>query len=421
MSIYLTFLFYAIPSFSVLIFIEMFVAKMKGIEINRSSDMISSLSSGLTNTIKDALKFGVILISYSSMVDSMTIYKLNPIWLAVVIAFVVVDFSGYWMHRLNHRVNIFWNRHVIHHSSEEFNLSCALRQSISTTFKFSAILFIPAALLGVPAYIFAILGPIHLFMQFWYHTQLIGKMSVLEYIIVTPSHHRVHHAINSVYLDRNYGQIFIIWDKLFGSFQVELDEVKPVYGILRPAKTWNPILISYKHLYQLIKDAWHAEHFIDKVKIWFMPTGWRPEDVSKKYPLEQIEDPLKQVKYDTETSMPLSVWSWIQYLLTVTMMLHMFTVVGDVTPKMGYMYALFLFIQIFSLTALLDGKSYSMIAELVKIVFAAFLLYNQQYSWYGISGVLINLFSVYLIGSLIITYSFLDRGQKRINTENYGV
>jgi hypothetical protein len=258
-------------------------------------------------------------------------------------------------------------------------------------------------------------------MQFWYHTQLIGKMSVLEYIIVTPSHHRVHHAINSVYLDRNYGQIFIIWDKLFGSFQVELDEVKPVYGILRPAKTWNPILISYKHLYQLIKDAWHAEHFIDKVKIWFMPTGWRPEDVSKKYPLEQIEDPLKQVKYDTETSMPLSVWSWIQYLLTVTMMLHMFTVVGDVTPKMGYMYALFLFIQIFSLTALLDGKSYSMIAELVKIVFAAFLLYNQQYSWYGISGVLINLFSVYLIGSLIITYSFLDRGQKRINTENYGV
>ena len=394
---------------------------MQGIRINRSTDMISSLSSGLTNTIKDAIKFGVIIVSYSSMVDSMAIYKLDPIWLAVVIAFVVQDFAGYWMHRLNHRVNIFWNRHVIHHSSEEFNLSCALRQSISTTFKFSAILFIPAALLGIPAYIFAILGPIHLFMQFWYHTQLIGKMSVLEYIIVTPSHHRVHHAINSVYLDRNYGQIFIIWDKLFGTFQVELDEVKPVYGILRPAKTWNPILISYKHLYQLIKDAWHAEHFIDKVKIWFMPTGWRPEDVSKKYPLEQIEDPFKQVKYDTKTSMPLSIWSWIQYLLTVIMMLHMFTVVGDITPGMGYMYALFLFIHIFSLTALLDGKRYSIIVELVKIVFAAFLLYNQQYSWYGISGVLINLFSVYLIGSLVITYSFLNREQKIINTENYGI
>ena len=421
MSIYLTFLFYAIPSFSLLIFIEMMVAKMRGMKINRSTDMISSLSSGLTNTIKDAIKFGVILVSYSSMVDSMTIYKLNPIWLAVLIAFVVEDFAGYWMHRLNHRVNIFWNRHVIHHSSEEFNLSCALRQSISTTFKFSAILFIPAALLGIPAYIFAILGPIHLFMQFWYHTQLIGKMGILEYIIVTPSHHRVHHAINSVYLDKNYGQIFIIWDKLFGSFQPELDEVKPIYGILRPAKTWNPILINYKHLYQLIKDAWHAERFIDKIKIWFMPTGWRPEDVSKKYPLKQIENPSKLVKYDTRTSMSLSVWSWTQYILTVIMMLHMFTVVGDVAPLMGYMYALFLFIQIFSLTSLLDGRWYSIAAEVLKIGTAAFLLYSQQYSWYGINGVLINLFLVYLAGSFIITYSFFNQSLKRMNTESYGV
>ena len=411
MSTYLTFLFYAIPSFSVLIFIEMVVARRRGISINRSTDMISSLSSGLTNTIKDAIKFGIILVSYSSMVDSMTIYTIQPIWIAVAIAFIVEDFAGYWMHRLNHRVNIFWNRHVIHHSSEEFNLSCALRQSISTTFKFSAILFIPAALLGVPAYIFAILGPIHLFMQFWYHTQLIGKMGFLEHIIVTPSHHRVHHAINSVYLDKNYGQIFIIWDKLFGTFQVELNEVKPVYGILRPSKTWNPILISYKHLYQLIKDAWHAEQFTDKIRIWFMPTGWRPVDVDNRYPLEHITDPYKQVKYDTSTSVPLSVWSWTQYILTVIMMLHMFTVVANIPPLMGYMYALFLFINIFSLTSLLDGKWYSIMAELTKIGLAIFLIYNQQFSWYGLAGVSVNLFLVYLIVSLMITFSFLNKNR----------
>ena len=411
MSTYLTFLFYAIPSFSVLIFIEMVVARRRGISINRSTDMISSLSSGLTNTIKDAIKFGIILVSYSSMVDSMTIYTIQPIWIAVAIAFIVEDFAGYWMHRLNHRVNIFWNRHVIHHSSEEFNLSCALRQSISTTFKFSAILFIPAALLGVPAYIFAILGPIHLFMQFWYHTQLIGKMGFLEHIIVTPSHHRVHHAINSVYLDKNYGQIFIIWDKLFGTFQVELNEVKPVYGILRPSKTWNPILISYKHLYQLIKDAWHAEQFTDKIRIWFMPTGWRPVDVDNRYPLEHITDPYKQVKYDTSTSVPLSVWSWTQYILTVIMMLHMFTVVANIPPIMGYMYALFLFINIFSLTSLLDGKWYSIMAELTKIGLAIFLIYNQQFSWYGLAGVSVNLFLVYLIVSLMITFSFLNKNR----------
>ena len=421
MSIYLTFLFYAIPSFSVLIFIEMIAARVKGLEINRSSDMISSLSSGLTNTIKDAIKFGVVLISYSSMVDSMTVYKLEPMWLAILIAFIVQDFSGYWMHRLNHRVNIFWNRHIIHHSSEEFNLSCGLRQSISTTFKFSAILFIPAAILGIPAHIFAILGPIHLFMQFWYHTQLIGKMGILEHIIVTPSHHRVHHAINSIYLDRNYGQILIIWDKLFGSFQVELGDEKPVYGTLRPVKTWNPIIINYKHLYQLIKDAWRAERFIDKIRIWFMPTGWRPEDVNSKHPLEQIKVPSAQIKYDTKTSISLSAWSWIQYVLTVVMMLHMFTVVEDIAPVMGYMYALFLFIHIFSVTSLLDGKKYSMVAELSKLGLAAFLLYNQQYSWYGISGILIILLSAYLIGSLVITCFFLNRNQKKINIGRYGI
>ena len=420
MSIYLTFLFYAIPSFSVLILIEMIAARMMGMKINRSSDMISSLSSGLTNTIKDAIKFGFVLVSYSSLVDSMTIYKLEPIWLAVIAAFIVQDFAGYWLHRLNHRVNIFWNRHVIHHSSEEFNLSCALRQSISVTFKFSAILFLPAALLGIPAYIFAILGPIHLFMQFWYHTQLIGKMGILEHIIVTPSHHRVHHAINSKYLDKNYGQILIVWDKLFGTFQKELDDVKPVYGVLRPVKTWNPILINYKHLYQLIKDAWYAEKLIDKVKIWFMPTGWRPEDVNKKYPLEYIENPLKQIKYDTDVSLSLSVWSWVQYVLTVIMMLHMFTVIGNVEPKLGYMYAFFLSTHIFSLTSLLDGKWYSIISESIKIGVAGFLIYSQQYSWYGIEGFLINLFLGYLVISLVLTYSFLNIEEKN-KMENYGV
>ena len=420
MSIYLTFLFYAIPSFSVLILIEMIAARMMGMKINRSSDMISSLSSGLTNTIKDAIKFGFVLVSYSSLVDSMTIYKLEPIWLAAIAAFIVQDFAGYWLHRLNHRVNIFWNRHVIHHSSEEFNLSCALRQSISVTFKFSAILFLPAALLGIPAYIFAILGPIHLFMQFWYHTQLIGKMGILEHIIVTPSHHRVHHAINSKYLDKNYGQILIVWDKLFGTFQKELDDVKPVYGVLRPVKTWNPILINYKHLYQLIKDAWYAEKLIDKVKIWFMPTGWRPEDVNKKYPLEYIENPLKQIKYDTDVSLSLSVWSWVQYVLTVIMMLHMFTVIGNVEPKLGYMYAFFLSTHIFSLTSLLDGKWYSIISESIKIGVAGFLIYSQQYSWYGIEGFLINLFLGYLVISLVLTYSFLNIEEKN-KMENYGV
>ena len=297
MNFYIRSLFFAVPTFVVLIIMEAIIAKYKGVEINRSADMISSLSSGITNTIRDGVKFGFAIISYVWLVDHITIYKLEPVWIAVAVAFLVEDFSGYWMHRLNHRVNVFWNRHIIHHSSEEFNLSCALRQSVSNTLRFSAIFMIPAALLGVPASIFAILGPLHLFLQFWYHTQLIGKLGFLEYILVTPSHHRVHHAINSIYIDKNYSQILIIWDKLFGTFQPELDDVKPVYGTLKQAETWNPIIINFKHLLQLIRDSWHAERTLDKLRIWFMPTGWRPPDVKEKYPLKEITGLKKQIKY----------------------------------------------------------------------------------------------------------------------------
>ncbi len=260
---------------------------------------------------------------------------------------------------MNHRVNVFWNRHIIHHSSEEFNLSCALRQSISDTVRFGAIFMIPAAFLGIPAYIFVIIGPIHLFMQFWYHTRLIDKLGWLENIIVTPSHHRVHHAINPEYLDKNYSQIFIIWDKMFGSFQPELPDVKPVYGVLRPAKTWNPVVINFKHIWQLIKDAVRTERVWDKIRIWFMPTGWRPDDVKQKHPVKTIEDPSGQVKYKTENSISLIYWSYIQMSIGVALMFHLFVLSSSVSTPSTLLYALFLVVHVFAYTSLLDNKKYA--------------------------------------------------------------
>ena len=168
---------------------------------------------------------------------------------------------------------------------------------------------VPAALLGVPASIFAILGPLHLYMQLWYHTQMINKLGFLEYIIVTPSHHRVHHAINSEYIDKNYSQIFIIWDKLFGTFQKELNQVEPIYGITRPAATWNPIKINFQHLWLLIKDAWRAPHIWDKLRIWFMPTGWRPPGFEELYPVPKISDVYNFKKYRSTPSAALTTYS----------------------------------------------------------------------------------------------------------------
>ena len=384
------------------------ISKKKGIKVNRPVDMISSLSSGVTNTTKDGLKFGIVLISYSWLVEHFTLYKLEPIWAAVLVAFVVQDITGYWMHRLNHRVNVFRNRHIIHHSSEEFNLSCALRQSISETVHFGAILMIPAAILGVPANIFAVLAPIHLFMQFWYHTRLIDTMGWLEKIIVTPSHHRVHHAINPQYIDKNYGQILIIWDKMFGSFQPELDSVEPVYGILRPVKTWNPVIINYKHLWQLIQDAFFAERIWDKIRIWFMPTGWRPEDVAIKYPIYTIEDPSRQEKYDTNISKSFIIWSFIQLNIAVTLMFHFFTVIPQQTMAMNYCYAALLMVHIFSFTSAMDRKRYSIGVEFLKMLMGFSLLYRQNFLWFGLDGVYIYSLMIYLIISVIMTWYFLQ-------------
>lgn len=406
MNFYITSLFFAIPTFVALILVEAIAAKRKGVKINHSADVISSLSSGITNTIRDGVKFSFAIISYSWLVDHMTVYKLEPVWLAVVIAFVVEDFSGYWMHRLNHRVNIFWNRHIIHHSSEEFNLSCALRQSISNTLRFAAIFMIPAALLGIPTKIFAILGPLHLFMQFWYHTQLIGKLGLLEYILVTPSHHRVHHAINPEYIDRNYSQILIFWDKLFGTFQPELDDVKPVYGTLKPAQTWNPVIINFKVLWQLIKDAWHTERILDKLRIWFMPTGWRPADVKEKYPLQEVTNPEKQIKYKTENSVLLVANSWVQLNITIILMFHMFTIIPSFSAILNYLYAIMLIVNVFSFTSTLDHRNYALVAESVKLSLGFSLLYFQNYSWFGLSGFYVYGLIFYFIISFLLTYYF---------------
>ena len=406
MQFYIKSLFFAIPTFIVLILFEAIAAKFKGVEINRSADVISSLSSGITNTIRDGVKFSFAIISYAWLVDHMTVYKLEPVWLAVVIAFMVQDFSGYWMHRLNHRVNIFWNRHIIHHSSEDFNLSCALRQSISNTLRFSAIFMIPAALLGVPAAIFAILGPLHLFMQFWYHTQLIGKLGLLEYILVTPSHHRVHHAINPEYIDKNYSQILIIWDKLFGTFQPELDNVNPVYGTLKQMKTWNPMIINFKHMWHLIKDAWHTERGLDKLRIWFMPTGWRPADVKEKYPLQTIADPKKQIKYNTKNSPLLIAWSWTQLVITNILMFHFFSIIPSFSTTMNYLYAVILIANIFSFTSTLDQRNYALAAESVKLILVFSLLYFQNYNWFGLNGVYVYALILYFITSFLLTVYF---------------
>ena len=414
MNFFIQSLFIVIPIFIILICIEIIVAKKMGIKVNNPADMISSLSSGITNIAKDGLKFGVLIISYSWLVKYITIYKLEPIWLAIIIAFIVQDFSGYWLHRMNHRVNILWNRHIIHHSSEEFNLSCALRQEISAIVRFGAIFMIPAALLGISPTIFAVLGPIHLFMQFWYHTRLINKMGWLEKFLVTPSHHRVHHAINAKYMDKNYGQILIVWDKLFGTFQAELEDEKPVFGIIRPANTWNPIIINYKHTWQLLKDAYFAKAWKDKIRIWFMPTGWRPKDVENQYPISTI-DSKSQIKYQTKNSNKLIIWSFFQMATTGSLMLLMFTIASKISNITLFFLALFLILNVFSYTSMLDGrKKLSIIMDIFKISSIFYIIISQDSNSNQFLQISFILFAGYAVISTFGTI-FFTKSEPRLN------
>lgn len=368
MEAYARALSWAIPFFLLLIALEALAARRMGLRINRGADTISSLSSGITNVVKDVLGLSVAIISYSWLVRHMALITLEATWLVYLVAFVVKDFSGYWVHRLEHEVNVLWNRHIIHHSSEEFNLSCALRQSISSFLSFAAIFMIPAAILGVPAEVFAVVAPLHLFAQFWYHTRLIGRMGWLEHVLVTPSHHRVHHAINPEYLDRNYGQILILWDKWFGTFQPELPHVLPVYGVKRPVKTWNPIHINFQHLGLLIRDAWYTRSWQDRLRIWWMPTGWRPADVAECFPVAETGDISNRVKYDSRPGQPLLVWSWLQLGFTLLAVMWMFDNIATIGVPGIFFVGAFLFTGVYSLTSVLDRHRLSGVFTAVWVI-----------------------------------------------------
>ena len=377
MDTYANILLITIPIFLVLIVIEVSYGVWKNDQKHSYMDTISSLSSGFTNLMVDILGLGIIIFSYPFFYERLKIVELEESILLYFLAFVCVDFASYCHHRLKHSINVFWNMHVIHHSSEEFNLACALRQSITNNLGIGILFLIPAALLGVPAKMISILGPLHLFGQFWYHTRHIGKLGWLEYILVTPSQHRVHHAINKEYIDKNLAAIFCIWDRAFGTFQEELDDVPCVYGTLKPVNTWNPILINFQHLSYLIQDAWHTNNIGDKLKIWFMPTGWRPKDIVDKYPRNSVDNVYDQKKYKPNYTILHKIFVGFHFItlnIVLFIFLNSFT---DLTifDKSGYL--ILIFSTIFSFSSIMDGFKWSVSFEFIRIFIGLIVILLQ--------------------------------------------
>jgi sterol desaturase/sphingolipid hydroxylase (fatty acid hydroxylase superfamily) len=413
MEVYANVLLWVVPIFIVLILIEIIYGQIKKKQTHSFMDTLSSLSSGMTNILKDTLGLVVVIISYPYLLGKLSIFNIENTFIVYIAAFICVDFSGYWSHRLNHKINLFWNQHIIHHSSEEFNLACALRQSFSDLLGYTALFLIPAAVLGVPTDVITLLAPLHLFGQFWYHTQHIGKLGILEYFLVTPSQHRVHHAINPIYIDKNLAPIFCVWDRCFGTFQEELEDEPPVYGVLKPVRTWNPLLINFQHLWGLIFDAWHTRSIREKLTLWWQPTGYRPEDVKKRFPRNIITSINEVEKYNPESGNSIKGWAMFQWLGTTFMLLLFLANYPSFENLQALLFGGVIMLSIFGYTSVMDQQSWAFNFELVRnLIGLLFFIIPSQNVFYLSTMPWLFYFGLAYFSLSLLSYSIIDKRLK---------
>ena len=275
---------YAVPFFLLLIILEIVWGLLKKRNTYRVNDSINSLSLGMLSTLTKMVFLNVgmlVFLHIESRQQWISLDILSPIhWAAGIILY---DFCYYWFHRISHERTLFWGSHVVHHQSEDFNLSTALRQTSTGIFT-TWVFYLPLFFLGMPIEMYVSIASLHLIYQFWIHTQFVPKLGLFEWFLITPSNHRVHHAQNPRYVDRNYGGLLCVWDRLFGTFSEETDEEEIVYGITTPLNTWNPVWANVHIFAGMLRDAWHTQRLTDKLKVLTARTGWRPDDVRARFP-----------------------------------------------------------------------------------------------------------------------------------------
>lgn len=321
----------AVPVFLLLIMIEIGVDLFRRTHYYRLADAINSLSCGVVSTGMRVF-FGFLgIYTYEWTLNHVALFNLPAgHWATWIFAFLTYDLCYYWNHRLGHTAGLFWASHVVHHQSEEFNLTTALRQTSTGSF-FGWIFYIPMAICGVPLTVFLLVAVAQLFYQFWPHTRHIGRMGFLDRWVQTPSNHRVHHAQNDIYLDRNYVGIFLIWDRLFGTFQDELDAEPCIYGIRGQLNSWNPIWANLHYYWAMAKDSWHANSWLDKVRVWFAHPGWRPADVAARFPKPAYDPHRDFVRFDPPRGLAVSAYGLTQFIALIAANSHFL----NVLPKAG--------------------------------------------------------------------------------------
>ena len=268
---------FAVPAFVVLFLIEIVVARRTGRGRFEANDSTTSLIMGFGSEIAPLLGGGAIVATVFFAAYEFRIATVPNLWWTVVLCFVIDDLRYYWWHRISHERRFFWASHVIHHSSQHYNLTTALRQTWTGQITGQVLFRTPLVFIGFhPAMVFFV-GAVNLLYQFWIHTELIKRMGPFEIIFNTPSHHRVHHATNPKYLDANYAGTLIIWDKMFGTFIPEDDAERPRYGIIKNLGTFNPIIVAFHEWIGIAKDLMSARSIREIGGYVFGPPGWSPD------------------------------------------------------------------------------------------------------------------------------------------------
>lgn len=405
----------AIPHFVILIILEMLILYLQGKEL-RLNDKLTSIGAGMYSEILGLLGLKTIEISlYVHVYNNYRIYDLqwNSMWTWVIMA-LAYDFLYYWFHRFAHEANVLWNTHQTHHSSEDYTLTTALRQSATQTYG-AVFIYLPAALF-VPPSVYAVHRQLNLLYQFWIHTELVNNLGPLEYILNTPSHHRVHHGRNPYCIDKNYAAVLIIWDRMFGTFQPELKEEKVVYGLVHPINTFDSNGIQLNHYVTFCQNFWRTSGLLNKIKFIFCGPGWRPGTprLGNHEEIPAIEQPV--TVYNPSISNWLNAYVLVHFILASAIynlaLYHHLTI-----PYEAILIACLLIVA--SLTSfgfLFDKRSFAYAVECVRCAACASVTYrytSQIASYLNLDEMMVlGMCGLFLVSAIV--WPLVNTGRRNV-------
>jgi alkylglycerol monooxygenase len=393
----------SIPIFFLLIGIELVVERLSHRKLYRLPDAVANLSCGITSQLSGLFMRILAVGVYEILFYNFSLFTLERNWIYWIALFLLVDLAYYWAHRMSHEVNLFWGGHVVHHQSEEYNLSVALRQSsfqVVWTFAFS----LPLAIIGFDTKDFILISAFNTLYQFWIHTEMIDKLGWFEYVFNTPSHHRVHHGRDPKYIDKNHAGSLIIWDKLFGTFQKE--EEKPTYGITKPINSWNAVWANFSHYATMANEMKQIPKWSNKIKYLFKKPGWLPDDLGGYRPAPAVNKVTYQ-KYDTPAPVKVNYYVLFQYILCLAVTaLFLFQQSKFSLPEKGIISILISW-WVVNCGVLFEHKKWVWVAEWVRLFLFASLMLIGTY-WFSLSPVFYGVALAYLLISSTWYYQLHD-------------